>query len=107
MVTVQAKIRASDGHESLLPIVIPDIDDVREFAGVLHARAVDWEGGSFGWKAEYHAEKSESPLGSRLPFTPAEFCIGESGVWFFSMMWERGSSEPPVEFLDESGIIRR
>lgn len=107
MATVQAKIRASDGHESVLPIVIPEMNAVRDFALALHARGVDWEGNAFGWQAEYHPEKPESPVGSRLDFTPAEFCIGESGVWFFSLMWERGSDSPPVEFLDESGIIRR
>lgn len=106
MATVQVKIRASDGRESVLPIVIPDINSVRAFAESLHTQAVDWEGSVFGWHAEYHAEKPEPPAGSRLAFTPAEFCVGESGAWFFSMMWERGRSEPPVEFLDDSGIIR-
>ena len=25
-----------------------------------------------------------------MTFTPADFTIGESGVWFFSLMWEYG-----------------
>jgi hypothetical protein len=45
------------------------------------------------------------PLQSRLSFTPAEFCIGESGVWFFSLAWERGHDAPPIEYLDDSGIV--
>jgi hypothetical protein len=40
-----------------------------------------------------------------LTFTPAEFCIGESGVWFFSLMWEKGTSATPTEFLDDSHIL--
>jgi hypothetical protein len=40
-----------------------------------------------------------------LPFTPADFCIGESGVWFFSLMWEHGKDAPPVEFLDDSNLL--
>jgi hypothetical protein len=38
-------------------------------------------------------------------WTPASFTIGESGVWFFSLMWENGAGQPPVEFLDERNIL--
>jgi len=38
-------------------------------------------------------------------FTPADFCIGESGIWFFSLMWERGDNAEPVEFLDDQNIL--
>ena len=38
-------------------------------------------------------------------WTPASFTIGESGVWFFSMMWENGSNQPPVEFLDDRNVL--
>ena len=64
-----------------------------------------WTGEAFGWPAEYHAERPEPPLDSKLPFTPADFCIGESGVWFFSLMWEHGKDAPPVEFLDDRDIL--
>jgi hypothetical protein len=37
-------------------------------------------------------------------FTPDDFCIGESGIWFYSLMWERGQDEPPVEFVDERNL---
>jgi len=40
-----------------------------------------------------------------MKFTPAHFVIGESGVWFFSMMWEHGKENPPVGFLDDKNII--
>jgi len=40
-----------------------------------------------------------------LTFTPADFVIGESGIWFFSMMWEHGKENPPVGFLDDKNII--
>lgn len=105
MATVQARIRGADGHESLLPVVVPDPEAVRAFAAGLHAAGTPWEGEAFGWQGEYVPESRERPLGSRLAFTPAEFCLGESGVWFFSLMWEHGVSAAPVEFIDESGII--
>jgi hypothetical protein len=104
--TVQAKIRTADGHESVLPVVVPDLAVVRDFAAQLHASARPWQGEAFGWQAEYVPQRDTPPLESKLAFTPAEFCIGESGVWFFSLMWENGAGHPPVEFLDESGLMR-
>jgi hypothetical protein len=104
--TVRARIKAADGRESVLPVEVPDLAVVRDLAGRLHAAAVPWEGQAFGWQAEYLPQRDTPPLGSRLAFTPAEFCIGESGVWFFSLMWENGAGQPPAEFLDESGLVR-
>jgi len=39
-----------------------------------------------------------------MTFTPADFCIGESDIWFFSMMWEHGGDAGLVEFLNDRGI---
>jgi len=36
----------------------------------------------------------------------ADFWIGESGIWFCSLMWEHGKNEDPVEFLDDRGLIK-
>jgi hypothetical protein len=104
--TVQARIRIEGGHESFLPVVVPDLDEVRTFALRLHASGVSWQGEAFGWQAEYIAETDSRPLGSRLTFTPAEFWIGESGVWFFSMTWENSRAASSAEYLDESGLVR-
>lgn len=86
--------------------MVPSLSEVRAFAAKAHERGVAWEGDAFGWHAEYVPQRAEPPVQSRLRFTPAEFCIGESGVWFFSLVWERGSEEAPVEFLDDSGLVR-
>jgi hypothetical protein len=104
--TVQAKIRTADGHESVLPVVLPEVEAVRAFANQLHAAGKPWQGEAFGWQAEYLPQRDTPPLQSRLRYTPAEFCIGESGVWFFSLMWEHGAGAAAVEFLDDSGIVR-
>lgn len=105
MVTAKARIRVHDDYESFVPVLIPDLSDVRRFADGLHARGEPWTGEAFGWAAEYHPERAEPPLDSKLSFTPADFCIGESGIWFFSLMWEHGKDAPPVEFLDSSNIL--
>jgi hypothetical protein len=88
-----------------VPVLIPELDEVRQFARELHSRAEFWTGIAFGWPAEYHPERPQPPLDSKLPFTPADFCIGESGIWFFSLMWERGKDASPVEFLDDRHIL--
>jgi len=105
MTTVQAKIKFAEGRESLVPVVVPDSASVRDFAMTLHVAGKPWQGEAFGWQAEYVPERPEPPLQSRLAFTPAEFCIGESGVWFLSLAWEGGRSAPPIEFLDASGLV--
>jgi len=86
--------------------LIPELGEVRQQALELHRRGDEWEGELFSWSAEYHPECSEPPLDSKMTFTPADFCIGESGIWFFSMMWERGKDAEPVEFLDDQAIVQ-
>ncbi len=31
---------------------------------------------------------------------------GESGIWFFSRMWEEGRDSPPSEYLDDRNLVR-
>lgn len=105
MVTAKARIRLHDEYDSFVPVRIPELDEVRRFAGEIHALGKSWRGDAFGWPAEYNPQRPERPLDSKLSFTPADFCIGESGIWFFSLMWEHGKDAPPVEFLDDSNIL--
>ena len=106
MLTVRAKVQTQRNDTSLVPIVIPDLGEVRSFANTLHVQGKTWSGEAFGWQAEYNPERSEPPLDSKLTFTPADFCIGESDIWFFSLAWERGKNLAPVEFLDDQNILR-
>ena len=104
--STKVRLSGSDGYEHTVPIVVPDLDEVRAFAAQLHAAGRPWEGEAFGWAAEYHPQKPERPLDSRMTFTPADFYIGESGIWFFSMMWEDGADAPPAEYLDDRNVVR-
>ena len=82
------------------------LDEVRKFAAKLHAEGIPWKGEVFGWQAEYNPERPESPLDSKMTFTPADFCIGESGIWFFSLMWEHGKhAEPNVLYFQSSLLL--
>lgn len=106
MIAVRAKIRLRD-HDAapIVPIVVPELDAVRQFAAQLHAAGQPRHGEAFGWDAEYSPERPTPPLDSKMTFTPADFCIGESGIWFFSLMWEHGHEQLPVEFLDERNLL--
>lgn len=105
MITVKAKIHLQDQETPIVPIVIPALSEVRAYANALHAKGEKWQGEVFGWSAEYNPERAEAPLDSKMTFTPADFVIGESGIWFFSLMWEHGKGQPPVEFLDDENIV--
>ena len=106
MLTVKAKIPRGSGDSPALPIVIPDLNEVKAFAHHIHAVGRHWQGEIFGWPAEYTPQSRKKPPGSKMQFTPADFWIGESGIWFFSLMWERGKNREPTEFLDDRGIIK-
>ena len=105
MIITKAKIRTYENYASIVPLVIPDLNEVRKFAAKLHAEGKAWKGKAFGWQAEYNPERPEPPIDSKMTFTPADFCIGESGIWFFSLMWEYGSNADPVEYLDDRNIL--
>ena len=106
MLTVKARIPRGTDESPVLPVVIPDLSEVRAFARHLHAAGKTWQGEIFGWPAEYTAESRKKPAGSKMRFTPADFWIGESGIWFFSLMWEHGKNKAPTEFLDDRGIVK-
>lgn len=105
MTTVKARVQLHNNSSSIVPINIPELEDIRYFAFTLHQQGKVWSGEAFGWQAEYNPERAEAPLDSKMTFTPADFCIGESGVWFFSMMWENGKEKEPVEFVDDRNLV--
>lgn len=100
------KFPTDNDDTRFIPVSVPDLEDVRAFAASLHRRGETWQGEAFGWSAEYNPQRDEPPLDSRMTFTPADFCIGESGIWFFSLQWESGRDAPPSEFIDDRNIIR-
>lgn len=103
----KAKVKTLDDYPAIVPLAIPKLNEVRKFAAKLHAKGKTWQGEIFGWQAEYNPQRPEPPLDSNMTFTPADFCIGESGLWFFSLMWEHGRNAKPVEFLDDRRVVSR
>lgn len=102
-----------------VPVTIPDLADVRRLAARLHDAGTAYLGRAWGWEVTYEPEVRAATAEVDVPdgqggFTvqtmplwmPASFTIGESGVWFFSLMWEEGVDQPPVEFLDNRNIAK-
>ena len=106
MITVKAIIPPRAHDSPALPLAVPDLNEVKAFAQHLHSLGKSWQGEIFGWPAEYTPESRKKPLGSKMRFTPADFWIGESGIWFCSLMWEQGKNKEPSEFLDQRGIVQ-
>jgi hypothetical protein len=77
----------------MLPLSIPDLKEVKAFANHLHSFGKYWQGELFSWQAEYTPESHKKPEGSKMNFAPADFWIGESGIWFYSLMWEHGKDK--------------
>jgi hypothetical protein len=94
-----------DKQTMLIPVVIPDLTAVRQFAQQLHQQNQPWSGIFEGWRTTYTPEdKTHSPANSRMQFVPAEFSIGESEIWHISIAWEDGADESPIELENRRGI---
>lgn len=91
--------------DSIVSIMLPDLDEVRQSAHTSHLRRRAWHGVASGGQAEYNPSRPKSPLDSTMTFTPADLCSGESKIWFYSMMWEHGIESPPVDLIDDQAII--
>ena len=94
--------------------------NIRVLAERLHAAGVPFNDRMWGWEVTYEPEIDEPDAEVDVPdgrggfvttpmplWSPASFTIGESGVWLFSLSWENGSDQPPVEFLDDRNLLER
>lgn len=114
LVTLNTVPRLGTSRSVVVPLAIPDLDDVRALAAQLHARGESYQERVWGWQVTYEPESKEAEAAVEFPddrggfatqkmplWAPASFTIGENGVWFFSLLWENGIDQPPVEFLDD------
>jgi len=57
LTTIKVRVKPySEDYASIVPVTVPDLDEVRKFAAKLHARGEAWQGEAFGWPAEYNPE---------------------------------------------------
>ncbi len=94
------------------------LKDVHTLAERLHAAGKSYHDRVWGWEVSYEPELDEPDAVVEAPdgkggfvalgmplWTPASFTIGESGVWFYSLLWENGSDQVPVAFLDDRNVL--
>jgi len=99
-------------------MAIPDVQEVRAFAERLHQLGQSYQDRVWGRELSYEPEINEPEAEVQIPngkggfvtetmsiWAPASFAIGESGVWFFSMLWENGVDQPPSEYLDDRNLL--
>jgi hypothetical protein len=120
LVTVNTHPHNGHSRAVAVPISIPDLSDVRKLAARLHAAGQSYHDYVWGWEVTYEPELTEEAAEVEVPdgkggyttqimslWTPASFGIGESGVWFFSLLWEQGVDQEPVEFLDDRSLVKK
>ena len=85
-----------------VPVVLPEMVDIRKLAFALHAKGQAYEAEMSGWPVSYDPGSPEPPIDSKLTFTPALFFIGVWPIWYISFTWEYGhDAEPNVVVGDE------
>ena len=118
LVTINTRSAKGHSRSVTVPVSIPDLADVRALAARLHLAAKSYRDRVWGWEATYEPELKEANAEVQVPdgqggfatqsmplWMPASFTIGESGVWFFSMLWENGANQAPIEFADDRNIL--
>jgi hypothetical protein len=118
LVTVNTHTDNGPSRAVAIPLFIPNLDEVRALAMRLHEDAQPYQGRTWGREVTYKPEVTEPDAEVEVPdgkggfvtqtmslWMAASFTIGESGVWFFSLLWENGVDQPPGEFLDDRNVI--
>ncbi|MCB0106674.1 MAG: hypothetical protein KDE53_12215 [Caldilineaceae bacterium] len=118
LVTVNTQPEKGSSRSVAVPVALPDLQEVRAFAERLHQLGQSYQDRVWGWELSYEPEINEPEAEVQVPdgqggfvtetmdlWAPASFAIGESGIWFFSMLWENGTDQPPVEFLDDRNLL--
>lgn len=120
LVTINTHPQNGHSRSVAVPVAIPDLADVRKLAMRLHTAGRSYHDQVWGWEVTYEPELKEESAEVEVPdgkgeyttqtmplWAPASFGIGESGVWFFSLLWEQGIEQEPVAFLDDRNILKK
>ena len=103
---MKATITIDNDFSLAVPVFVPDLDQVRAFVNQVHRSGKPWQGEIGGWAATYTPSSPMPPKGSKNPFTPATFGMGDGTVWGFFMMWDDGDNQPPTESVADWNLER-
>ena len=95
MKTIRVRIPSEDNApQYVVPVQIPALAEVREYANVLHLRSETYQGQKWGWPVHYEPEIIEERALFERPnegngmkkerrshYSPASFTVSESGIW--------------------------
>jgi hypothetical protein len=99
------EIYGAEEIELTIPVVLPEMDEIRQLAFTLHARGKAYETEMWGWPVSYDPGSPERPIDSKLTFTPALFFIGVWPIWYVSFSWEYDNDAEPHVLIGDENIV--
>ncbi len=110
MIRTKVKIHLGDvydeiGHVPVIPISIPEMQDIKKLASTIHAQGKVYTGEGWGWTVNYMPEVQEPIKYSKMTFRPAVFTIGVHPIWFVSFTWERGKAQEPAILVENENLV--
>jgi hypothetical protein len=93
------------GHVPVIPIHIPDMDEIQALAWAAHEKGAVYSDEVWGWPVRYESQVQEPIPHSTLDFRPAVFSIGVYPIWFVSFTWEYGQDQEPTVLVEDENLV--
>ena len=90
----------------IMPVYLPDLDDVCRLAEELHQKGREDHGQYKGWPVVYHPADPEPPAEAWMVKFAASFQLGVWPLWSVYVDWENGSDQPPNIWTWDKNIIK-
>jgi len=97
----------SDSYDKpvIIPVYMPEFDDIRRLAEELHALNQPYEGEYQGWPVSYQPADTEPPTEDWVVPLWSNFQIGVWPIWSVAFDWEDGDDQPPNIGIDNKNIV--
>lgn len=89
----------------IIPVDIPDMEDVRRLAEELHRKGVAYTGEYKGWPVDYSPADTEEPSEDWMLKKWSNFFIGVWPLWSISFDWENGDDQEPDLLVWDENIV--
>src|SRR5689334_18250448 len=109
-VTIQKLIvKPADSVEKwpfIVPVALPDFDDIRRFAFELHKKGEPYEDEYQGWPIKYSPADTNPPEEDWMLTRWASCFIGVWPLWSISFDWENGDDQPPIITIWDKNLVK-